>query len=122
MNIDSQTSTNARSSHASPNGSDESTSSALGREYHKLLADLEDLVGSASTLTGEQLTRAKEALVTRITAARASAARMGNVVSERVQDGARATDKYVHTQPWQAVGIAAGAGLLIGFLVGRRNS
>jgi len=26
----------------------------------------------------------------------------------------------VHEKPWQAVGIAAGAGLLIGLLIGRR--
>ena len=79
-------------------------------------------MGSASSLTGEELARAKAALSTRISAARVSAARIGNVVSERVQAGARATDEYVHKQPWQAVGIAAGAGLLIGFLFGRRNS
>jgi ElaB/YqjD/DUF883 family membrane-anchored ribosome-binding protein len=33
---------------------------------------------------------------------------------------ARATDDYVHESPWQAVGIAAGVGLLVGLLIGRR--
>jgi ElaB/YqjD/DUF883 family membrane-anchored ribosome-binding protein len=122
MNTESQTSSNTRSGRSMPNGTDESTSSAIVREYHKLLADLEDLVASASTLTAEELSKAKAALTTRIASARASAARIGNVVSERVQAGAHATDEYVHKQPWQSVGIAAGAGLLIGFLVGRRNS
>lgn len=123
MNSDSQPQATGRGAHANPNGTDPSHSpSGIVREYHKLLADLEDLMGSASTLTSEELARAKAALSARITTARASAARIGNVVSERVQAGARVTDEYVHKQPWQAVGIAAGAGLLVGFLLGRRNS
>ena len=41
-----------------------------------------------------------------------------------VQDGAKAamttTDAYVRSNPWRAVGIAAVAGALIGFLASRR--
>lgn len=41
-----------------------------------------------------------------------------------VQDGAKAamttTDTYVRDNPWRAVGIAAAAGALVGFLASRR--
>jgi ElaB/YqjD/DUF883 family membrane-anchored ribosome-binding protein len=30
------------------------------------------------------------------------------------------TDQYVHNNPWKAVGIAGGVGLLLGMLIGRR--
>jgi ElaB/YqjD/DUF883 family membrane-anchored ribosome-binding protein len=30
------------------------------------------------------------------------------------------SDRYVHEQPWQSVGIAAVGGLLVGFLIARR--
>jgi ElaB/YqjD/DUF883 family membrane-anchored ribosome-binding protein len=44
--------------------------------------------------------------------------------TDRVQRQARAamatSDRYVHEQPWQSVGIAAGVGLLVGFLIARR--
>jgi ElaB/YqjD/DUF883 family membrane-anchored ribosome-binding protein len=33
---------------------------------------------------------------------------------------ARATDTYVHESPWTAVGVAAGVGLLVGLIIGRR--
>ena len=33
---------------------------------------------------------------------------------------AKTTDTYVHENPWRAVGIAAGVGLLLGLLIGRR--
>jgi ElaB/YqjD/DUF883 family membrane-anchored ribosome-binding protein len=32
----------------------------------------------------------------------------------------KVADDYVREQPWQAMGITAAAGLLIGFLLGRR--
>ncbi|MBI3068591.1 MAG: DUF883 family protein [Betaproteobacteria bacterium] len=46
---------------------------------------------------------------------RATASQAGEKVA-----AARATDEYVHEHPWRAVGIAAGAGLIIGLLIGRR--
>jgi ElaB/YqjD/DUF883 family membrane-anchored ribosome-binding protein len=33
---------------------------------------------------------------------------------------ARATAHYVHAHPWKAIGVAAGIGLLVGMLIGRR--
>jgi ElaB/YqjD/DUF883 family membrane-anchored ribosome-binding protein len=36
----------------------------------------------------------------------------------RAKDAFEASDRYVHEQPWQTVGIAAVTGLLIGCLVG----
>ena len=39
---------------------------------------------------------------------------------DRAKRAARATDTYVHSHPWQAVGAAAAVGLAIGVLLGRR--
>ena len=33
---------------------------------------------------------------------------------------ARSTDDYVHDNPWSSIGIAAGVGLLLGVVIGRR--
>lgn len=38
----------------------------------------------------------------------------------KTKEAAKATDAYVHENPWQAAGIAAGVGLLVGLLIGRR--
>ena len=42
------------------------------------------------------------------------------VMIEKSKQAARATDEYVHENPWKAVGIAAGVGLVVGLLIGRR--
>ena len=39
---------------------------------------------------------------------------------ERTREVAKATDHYVHEHPWKAIGVAAGIGLLVGMLIGRR--
>jgi ElaB/YqjD/DUF883 family membrane-anchored ribosome-binding protein len=41
-------------------------------------------------------------------------------VTERTRECARTTDEYVRTNPWQAIGIAAGLGLIVGLLIRRR--
>ena len=33
---------------------------------------------------------------------------------------AKATDVYVHENPWKSIGIAAGVGLMLGMLISRR--
>jgi ElaB/YqjD/DUF883 family membrane-anchored ribosome-binding protein len=38
----------------------------------------------------------------------------------RTRAAAKATDEYVHMHPWKAIGVAAGVGLVIGMLIGRR--
>jgi ElaB/YqjD/DUF883 family membrane-anchored ribosome-binding protein len=42
------------------------------------------------------------------------------MVTERARQAARYTDDYVHENPWNAIGIAAGIGLLLGILMSRR--
>ena len=39
---------------------------------------------------------------------------------DKTKAAARATDDYVNDNPWQAVGIAAGIGFLLGVIIGRR--
>jgi ElaB/YqjD/DUF883 family membrane-anchored ribosome-binding protein len=41
-------------------------------------------------------------------------------VQRQAKEAFEASDRCVRDQPWEAIGIAAIAGLAIGFLVGRR--
>ncbi|KAB0275071.1 DUF883 domain-containing protein, partial [Klebsiella pneumoniae] len=43
-----------------------------------------------------------------------------DAVLERGRRAARATDDYVHDNPWQAISIAGVTGLLLGLLISRR--
>jgi ElaB/YqjD/DUF883 family membrane-anchored ribosome-binding protein len=46
---------------------------------------------------------------------------MGTTVIQRTRQAATVTNNYVHEQPWQAIGIGAAAGVLLGFVLGRRK-
>ncbi len=86
---------------------------ALVRDTEKLLADTANLAGDqADELRGQihdSLLRARETLqLTQETVRERSQAALGNA------------EQYVQENPWQAVGIAAGVGLLIGLLANRR--
>ena len=93
----------------------------------KLLQDLKTVVENAEALlqataaqTGERIdtirTRARESL-------KQAKVRLVEAEGEAVQHArevAASADDYVRASPWQAVGIAAGIGLLLGLLISRR--
>lgn len=94
----------------------------VSREVHSFLADIEDLIVSTTSLTGEDLARAKAKLAERVAAAKQSVEEMGGVIADRARKTATATDQYVHAKPWKAVGISAAVGLLIGLLLAPRRA
>jgi ElaB/YqjD/DUF883 family membrane-anchored ribosome-binding protein len=51
---------------------------------------------------------------------RAALADVQAVVSERSRECMQQTDMFVRDNPWQAVGIAAGIGMVLGLLMARR--
>jgi ElaB/YqjD/DUF883 family membrane-anchored ribosome-binding protein len=38
----------------------------------------------------------------------------------RAKDAGKVADNYVHDNPWTAIGIAAGVGVVLGMLISRR--
>lgn len=95
--------------------------SAVSHELHSFFADIEDLIKATTSLTGEDLEKAKAKLNERVSAAKASVEQMGNAVADGARTTARMTDAYVHDHPWQAVGAGAVIGLLLGVALGRRD-
>lgn len=55
-----------------------------------------------------------------LTSARHKLADAEAALKEKSREVARATDDYVHEHPWKSIGVAAGVGLLVGLLIGRR--
>lgn len=54
-------------------------------------------------------------------AAQRSVQAMSDAVVSRARKSAGAANNYVHEQPWKFIGAAAAGGLLLGFLLARRN-
>jgi ElaB/YqjD/DUF883 family membrane-anchored ribosome-binding protein len=90
------------------------------QEVSDLIADVQELLGRVGHLADPEITMLRAKVQQGIAAAKQTFADG----SDSVQRGARraldAGDGYVREQPWQAVGIAAAAGLVVGYLVARR--
>lgn len=91
---------------------------AVPGEVRGFVADVGDLIKATTTLSGEDLARARAHLMERAAAARAALERMGGVIGDRARQTATATDTYVHDRPWQAVGIGAALGAALGVVIG----
>ncbi len=94
--------------------------SGASSEFHNFLADIEDLIKETTTLTGEDLTRAKEKLSNRLAEAKESVQEVGSALAQRGRHAASVTNDYVHEQPWKVIGASAAIGLLVGFALTRR--
>ena len=85
-----------------------------------LVADTEELLRATATQAGEKASAARERIQATLSTTKAKLIEAERAVLEKTKQAARATDDYVHDNPWQAVGIAAGVGFLLGLLIGRR--
>jgi len=103
------------------NAAADSTPLGIVREFQNFVADVEDLIKPSTSLTGEDLARAKANLYARVAAARAFAEQLPGAISARARNTAKVADAYVRERTWRTIGITAAAGLLIGFLLGRRG-
>jgi ElaB/YqjD/DUF883 family membrane-anchored ribosome-binding protein len=95
--------------------------SGITQEFRNFVADIEDLIKASTSLTGDDLARAKADLYARVAAARAFVEEMPGAVSDRARNTVKVADGYVRKRPWQVIGITAAVGLLVGLLVGRRD-
>lgn len=98
-----------------------SVQSSMSREFHSFIADIEDLVKQTTSLTGDDLERAKDQLVKRISTAKESVENIGSDIAHQARKSITATNDYVHDQPWNAIGAGAVAGMLLGLLLARRS-
>ncbi len=89
----------------------------------RLLRDLKAVVEDGEELLkvgARNLSESGEAARERLVAALETARQMQKRLEERAVRGARATDRTVREYPYQALGVAFGAGILIGILLNRR--
>jgi ElaB/YqjD/DUF883 family membrane-anchored ribosome-binding protein len=97
-----------------------SPTNPVARDIQNVVSDAQDLLKTVQDQGGDKIGEVRAKVQTQIDAARRSLAEL----QQSVQDGAKAamstTDAYVRANPWRAVGIGAGIGALIGFLVARR--
>lgn len=99
----------------------EETSSSVARDFHTFVSDMESLIKSTAHLSGEELDKARQKLNDRIAVAKESVGDVSETVANRARKTAETTNAYVHEQPWSVIGAGAAIGLLVGFLLARRD-
>jgi len=91
----------------------------------ELLIELQALAAEAGKMAGDSVSEHTEEAMTALHARFAQAQeRLGTLYQsgrKRVIAGAHRTDESIRANPYQSIVIAAGVGLLVGVLLGRRK-
>jgi ElaB/YqjD/DUF883 family membrane-anchored ribosome-binding protein len=96
------------------------TRDKLVSDLKVVVADAEELLRATAGQAGEKVAAARARAEEGLVRARSRIKELEGQVAERGRLAARATDEFVHREPWKSVGIAAGVGLIVGLLIGRR--
>ena len=88
----------------------------LAADLRLVISDAEALLRATVGQAGEAATAARAKMQESLESAKLKLGPLGEEVAEK----ARAADDYVRANPWQAVGIAALAGIALGLLISRR--
>lgn len=92
----------------------------LIQDFKVVIDDAEELLKATASAAGEKVAAARERVQDSLHQAKVKLAEAEDMVILRTKAAARATDEYVQEHPWKSVGIAAGVGLIVGLLIGRR--
>jgi len=92
----------------------------LAAELRSLVSDAEEMLKAASRTGNDQLNLVRERLERGVGAARDELNAFQEAALETARRTAADTNEYVHEHPWNAVGIAAAVGVLLGVLLTRR--
>lgn len=87
----------------------EATTDKLMQDLKTVVGDAEDLLKATANQGGEQIARI-----------RARAEESVRQARSRMQEAGGELDARVREHPWTAIGVAAGVGLVLGILLGRK--
>jgi ElaB/YqjD/DUF883 family membrane-anchored ribosome-binding protein len=94
---------------------------ALQVELQALIGDAEKLLQHAADLAGDQADELRKHIQLNLQRARETLSGGEDAIRQGAEDMQRASATYIKNNPLQALGIAAGVGLLIGLLLGQRQ-
>ena len=92
----------------------------LMSDFKALMADAEDLIKATAIHDDGPLGAIRSKALETLNSAKESLSSVEGTVTEKAKVVAERTDEFVHRNPWEAIGVAAGLGLLIGLFIRRR--
>ena len=96
------------------------SSDQLIAEFKALMADAEALIQATEGHTDGAIGSIRSKALETIAGAKESLSGIEGQLTDKAKAAAVSADDFVHRNPWEAVGIAAGLGLLIGLFIRRR--
>lgn len=91
---------------------------AEANDLGTLAEDARALMTATADVAGDKVAEARK----RLHSALERAKEMAGVIRDKAVDGAKATDKAIHENPYKAIGIAIGVGAIVGYILARRRS
>jgi len=89
-------------------------------EFKTLMADAEALIKATEDHPGAAISSIRNKALETLAGAKESISGIEGKFLDKAKVAAEGADDFVHRNPWEAVGVAAGLGLLIGLFIGRR--
>ena len=96
----------------------QATREQLLKDFNTVVADTEELLKSAAAAGGEKAHAWRAGVEENLRAAKEKLVALEQAAVEKTKQAARATDDYVHENPWQSVAISAGIGVAVGLVLG----
>jgi ElaB/YqjD/DUF883 family membrane-anchored ribosome-binding protein len=112
---------NANSVRAKANAADiDDKLDDAGTDMKALVKDAQALLTAAASLTGTKADELRERGMAMLDTALGKGRQYQDQAMVKGKELARATDVYVKDNPWRTVAVAAGVGLMVGVLLGRK--
>ena len=92
----------------------------LAADMRAVIIDTEELLSATAGQAGDKIQSARARVEETLRSAKARVDDLEQAAIEKVKATAKATDLYVHENPWPSIGIAAGVGLIVGWLISRK--
>lgn len=92
----------------------------LATDLRNVIHDAEELLKMSASDVGAEATALRDRVRGRLVHAKDSLLHLQETAVIRAKAAGRKADDYVHDHPWPSIGVAAGVGLLVGLLIGRR--
>lgn len=91
----------------------------LIQDFRLVVADTEELLRATAGLAGEKVSSVRGRIQENLEMAKERLSAAEETVVVKAKQAVKVTDEYVHENPWTAVGVGAGVGLLVGMLISR---
>ena len=86
-------------------------------DFNKVVSDTEALLRAMASVPGDKASELRASVQDNLNAAKRRVRELQGAAFEKGTAAVRATDEYVHENPWTLIGVAAAVGLIVGLVI-----